>query len=770
MKSIESFVRDDLTDILQSYCTQQKIELGPALKKNFFGTYYTDPLTFHFTHEERKLIFDIGVNEITFRLEKLDLRTDSKKANIWYFENETCNSASPSKEHRVEENTQTHIILRKLLTNADRNCQRPPAGYRFDRDVKDWAAYFRMLAGPLGYATIQENLPHALPSLSTINHFIQNTKLITESVLRSHELEIYLRHRNLPLIVTISEDATRIQGRVQYDSGTNQVVGFVQPINNTNGLPIPFVFKARNTEEIVTHFTSNASTASFVNTIMVQPIAKVPPFCLLLFGTDCKFSSENVATRWMHVVSELKKSNIDVLTVSSDSDPKYNSAMRKNSMLGSPSKIFEAEWFSCGDRITPPFYVQDTIHIATKLRNYFLKTLKDQKMVPFGNKYYARVDHLKTLINLTAKDKHQLTQSVLDPNDRQNFESVLKICDPKVSKLLKEYVCDSDATVKVLELIRNIIESFMDSDLKPLERIFKIWYSLFIIRIWRKYVISKKSLTLKNNFLTNYCYICIELNAHSLVLIFLYLRSINRPDLLMPIVYSSQPCESFYRQIRSFTSTYSTVANCSVKEILERISKIQLQNDISSNENLIFKFPKKLNSKNTGSPHNVEQPLPSENEIFETIERAKKMAIGDSIKIGLLDSKETDISLKCGVFPYAPTVVSPQDGTHMQSNKIESALALSRLRSVSLKNYSDAFKNKEVSECSIYTEVFGGSKRIIIKKTSLCWLLRKNEGKLSSDRLKRVQASARYHSNYGKKNRKTNKKLKTKCLLYRNLN
>lgn len=146
------------------------------------------------------------------------------------------------------------------------------------------------------------------------------------------------------------------------------------------------------------------------------------------------------------------------------------------------------------------------------------------------------------------------------------------------------------------------------------------------------------------------------------------------------------------------------------------------------------------------------------------------MAIGDSIKIGLLDSKETDISLKCGVFPYAPTVVSPQDGTHMQSNKIESALALSRLRSVSLKNYSDAFKNKEVSECSIYTEVFGGSKRIIIKKTSLCWLLRKNEGKLSSDRLKRVQASARYHSNYGKKNRKTNKKLKTKCLLYRNLN
>lgn len=130
------------------------------------------------------------------------------------------------------------------------------AGYRFDRDIKDWAAFVRMLAGPLGYAAIQENMPLAIPSLVSINYFIQNTKVITEGVMRPFELELYLRHRNLPLTVTISEDATRIQGRVQYDSRSNQIVGFVLPIDPTNGLPTPFVFKASNTEEMVGHFTS----------------------------------------------------------------------------------------------------------------------------------------------------------------------------------------------------------------------------------------------------------------------------------------------------------------------------------------------------------------------------------------------------------------------------------------------------------------------------------------------------------------------------------
>lgn len=279
--SFEDFVRMELFDLLQSLCIQQNFEFDDYVKKSFFGTHYANAPDFRFTKEEKRLILDLGhrvdlqpnTNEISAALEQLSLDDNPEKVGFsgWYFRNieEESSHISSQSQEDSDGNTHTHIILKKLLRNADRNCHRPPAGYRFDHDVKDWAAFIRMLAGPLGYAAIQENRCLALPSLSSINHFIQNTKVITEGVLRPYELELYLRQRNLPLIVSISEDATRIQGRVQYDSRSNQVVGFVLPIDPTNGLPTPFVFKARNTEEIVDHFVSGTPTAGFVNTIMV---------------------------------------------------------------------------------------------------------------------------------------------------------------------------------------------------------------------------------------------------------------------------------------------------------------------------------------------------------------------------------------------------------------------------------------------------------------------------------------------------------------------
>lgn len=783
IENIEQFVQEELFDLLHTFCMQQNVEFSDAARRSFFGSYQANPTEFRFTEEEKQLILDLRIHvnrnldetDISNALSQLCLEDPEDQIQNWFFEDEcqkTAHTEQQCGESYAMEDTHTHDILKKLLSNANRNCHRSPAGYRFDRDVKDWAAFIRMLAGRLGYEAIHANLCLSLPSLSTINNYIQNTKVITEGVLRPHELLVYLQQRNLPLTVTISEDATRIQGRVQYDSRSNQLVGFVLPMNPVTGLPTPFAYKARGMEEIVGHFVSGIPTASFVNTIMVQPIAKVPPFCLLLFGTDCRFTSENVSTRWKHVVSELENVNIDVLTIASDSDPKFNSAMRRNSMLGNPSTIFNAEWFSCGSSIGPPFYIQDTTHIGTKLRNFLLKTLRDPAMLPFGKKFHIRLDHLEHLIKTMSKDKHQLTQTVLDPNDRQNFESVLKICDPRVTDLLEKHVRSSEGTVKILEIIRNIIAAFMDPKLKPLERVCRLWYSIFLIRIWRRYVLSEKSLTLKKNFLTNYCYICIELNAHSLVLIILYLRSINKPQLFMPLVYSSQPCESFYRHIRSFTSTYSTVANCTVKEILERINKIQLQNEISSDKSSIFKFPKRLTSCNSEISSPTEHLLPNQTEIFDVIERAKQSAIAFAIEIRLLDHRDTSIPLKCEVLPYMPSVDATKEYEFKRARQSETASILCQLRSVCLKNYADIFQSRVVSKTSPYVEISHASKRIVVKKTSLCWLLRTSEGKLSSDRLKRVQTSTRgnpKHCIKRKNLQKTKKCMKKRNIHFRNL-
>lgn len=190
---------------------------------------------------------------------------------------------------------------------------------------------------------------------------------------------------------------------------------------------------------------------------MAQPISDAPPFPLLIFGTGSKFDAEDVSCRWKFITNKLNELGIEVLTMSSDNDSKYNSGMRKNSRLGRKSKLFfGAPWFKCGDRNSFPFYVQDYIHLCTKLRNFLIA-------------------HLQYIVDNIPKDQHEITQSVLNPTDRQNFESVLRICNSKVFHLLKTHVKESEGTVQYLKITKNFLNANMDYSLEPLERIDKLW-------------------------------------------------------------------------------------------------------------------------------------------------------------------------------------------------------------------------------------------------------------------------------------------------------
>lgn len=147
------------------------------------------------------------------------------------------------------------------------------------------------------------------------------------------------------------------------------------------------------------------------------------------------------------------------------------------------------------------------VHIATKMRNFLLRSTCDKKILPFGNGL-IRVEHLYQLLNLFMKDKHQLTYSTLNPTDKQNFKSVLRICSSKVTDLLRDHVKNSQGTIQFLQIMRDIIDGFMEINLTPLQRVRKIWYALFLIRIWRKFILSSKCYTLEKNFLSLNCYTC----------------------------------------------------------------------------------------------------------------------------------------------------------------------------------------------------------------------------------------------------------------------
>lgn len=636
-------------------------------------------------------------------------------------------------------------LLNKLIEATNRNATRKKGGYRYDSGLKKFATYLRMIAGPLSYDTIQRNLPGALPSLSSTNRYVQkmNCRLI-EGIPRFDELKLYLEARNLPNIISLSEDATRIVGRVQYDRKTNQVIGFVQPLNRRNGMPVPFLFPARNAKEIMGYFEGNHTEAHFVNAIVAQPVSDhpAPAFCFMIFSSNSKYTNIDVINRWEFIISGLKRVGIVVLNVSTDSDTKYNAAMRKLSCLGDESNYFnDSNWYSLGPikdatsmQEIDTIYSQDTTHIGCKLHCLILKTMKDDEKLPIGN-YFIKQSHLWQLLDECRKDEHNLTPTTLRSIDKQNFNAVERICNAKVIELLRRKVPGSHGTIKFLEIMQYVIDSYMDKKLLPLQRVYKIWYATFILRLWRAFTVSKKGLTLKNNSLSTNCFVCVELNAHSLVKYLLQLKKINMPHLFTPHLLGSQPCEALFRQVRSFTTTYSTVANCSVKEILERISKIQLQNDITSSINNVYSFPR-LECKNEKTEIH---DLPSIKEIQTEIEKAKCDATNDAINLGLigdLEAKKFDFSCRIKPYTYKPTPSSPEPKQSRNRCEIQ-------LDKVKLKNFADQFVAEEVDELSSFVEIFRNKKgkRIIIKKTSFIWLLRNDPTRLSSDRLQRVMAS-----------------------------
>jgi len=144
---------------------------------------------------------------------------------------------------------------------------------------------------------------------------------------------------------------------------------------------------------------------------------------------------------------------IKILGFSSDGDTRLLKAMKiKNSIPNSPQS-----------------YVQDVVHIATKLRT---RILKAGIILPMGD-YMVSISHLKSMTEMFSKDKHFLTNTDLNPIDKMNFRSAEKMCSQKVTELLNN-IEGSEATILFLKTMNDVLSSFLDKTISVEERIYRI--------------------------------------------------------------------------------------------------------------------------------------------------------------------------------------------------------------------------------------------------------------------------------------------------------
>ena len=270
------------------------------------------------------------------------------------------------------------------------------------------------------------------------------------------------------------------------------------------------------------------------------------------------------------------------------------------------------------------------VHIAVKFK---ARLLNQRVKLKIGPNPEAGVHHLEQLRSKYGKE-HFLRDKDLNHHDRQNYDAVLHIIN--ACPLLRE-IPGACATKCYVEIIQNVVDSYEDKSLDCISRIEKIWYANFFLRYWRKWILLHHLYTLQNNFITQNCYMCVELNAHAIIIYALTIRDHFQGDSrnFLPWMLGSQTCERTFRTVRSMSSVFSTVLNFSVLGLLRRLHRINIQQTLQADLQSAVKFPN-LEKYRNKEGKKISEPLRiKDDEIDEAVQRAKAKARNTIQEMGM---------------------------------------------------------------------------------------------------------------------------------------
>lgn len=318
--------------------------------------------------------------------------------------------------------------------------------------------------------------------------------------------------------------------------------------------------------------------------------------------------------------------------MSSDGDSRLLKAMEIIYNIG-PKKLnytsvdqeFDAEFWKPAKNIIP---MQDGTHLVVKAGRRPLKHL-------ILGDFSINMGILNYMIDNKSKEKHGLVKSDITSKDKMNFSSVEKLCSARVLECLGT-IPSTEGVILYLKFVRNLITAYVEGKSTVEERLFSSFYCLYFARLWKEWIqIQRKTENFMhkneeislNNFLSSNTYACIEINALSIVKMLRKCIDLNRPDLFMPTLMSSQACEEYFRRTRSMTSTFQTITEYDMLEILNRSKRSQAL------VNLSRKIQVDDKKRETNKLY-VPEKLPNRSDVLNIINAAYKSASEDLLSIG----------------------------------------------------------------------------------------------------------------------------------------
>lgn len=161
------------------------------------------------------------------------------------------------------------------------------------------------------------------------------------------------------------------------------------------------------------------------------------------------------------------------------------------------------------------------------------------------------------------------------------------------------------------------------------------------MRAWRNWTTQQS--TSQRQCITPNAYCCLELNAHGLVLAARRCRDRRRPEQFLVKRFGSQAVEDTFRTLRSMTSMWHTQTNVSLKELGDRMRRVQMIHIVKYRNKGTFRFPKRGPCSGTET---CTSNLPSDEMIRAAIEGARISAAGVLERLGIPQDLQ---SFKCSV-------------------------------------------------------------------------------------------------------------------------
>ena len=412
------------------------------------------------------------------------------------------------------------------------------------------------------------------------------------------------------------------------------------------------------------------------------------------------------------------------------------------------------------------FHSQDTIHILAKLRT---RLVTPTNLIVICTETACRA-HLEQLISSVSKANHGLTMKSINHEEKQNYDSINAMVSKSVESCLQSLSkLRPKGTLIYLSLMWNIREAFFNKALSPLERIYLMWKTVYFLRIWRSWL-SESGYDLKEHFITENAYTCIELNSHMLLnVVFNVINNVFPPQALRVWLTGSQGCEQMFRLLRSMTPTFSTIINFTLRAMLERIHKINFLSSMESDDSLEFPRAKRrllhLN-KETEATFTV----PTVDDITSSIKKAKHKAISicnsccmelenydDTILLNdkmsiienalIFDNEVDNNEINNNEQDIAEEIVLPrEEAIGIKEDMIRLTLIKSKatnLPTYEISNNSDQ-KGKKYSLTKNGKSAFLVYEGTIIRKTTALYILQENS-QLSNNRLLRVRSEQASH-------------------------